>query len=208
MPTVVTLEGIILISSSYGWLKDYIVETESDSVWSTIATLVNCDTPLQLIIFPNSVSIKGLRITVTSTQRAGKDLYSRINEIIPIVATNISGTTTSLDTFQPNSTAKSNAPSGTISLDSFQSNSTAKTNAPSGSPKQKPQPQTVLAGLFGGILGISLLVLAAVLLRKRRKSQIQLVSGGRYVAHHIGTLAKRSPAQELQDTSPYPELSA
>lgn len=135
MPTVVTLEGIILISSSYGWLKDYIVETESDSVWSTIATLVNCDTPLQLIIFPNSVSIKGLRITVTSTQRAGKDLYSRINEIIPIVATNKSGTTTSLDTFQPNSTAKSNAPSGTISLDSFQSNSTAKTNAPSGSPK-------------------------------------------------------------------------
>lgn len=52
-PTVVTLEGIILVSNPNGWLKDYIVETESNTVWSTIATLDNCDTPLQLIIFPN-----------------------------------------------------------------------------------------------------------------------------------------------------------
>lgn len=51
-PTVVTLEGIILVSSSYGWLKDYIVETESNTMWSTIAKLANCDTPFQLIIFP------------------------------------------------------------------------------------------------------------------------------------------------------------
>lgn len=209
MPKVLTLEGIILVSSSYGWLKDYIVETESNSVWSTVATLANCDTLLQLIIFPNSVSTKGLRITVTLTQRVSKDLYSRINEIIPVVAGNTSGATTSSETSEPSSTTKSNTSSGTTaSFNVFQPSSSAKSNASSDSSTQKPQPQTILAGLFGGILGISLLVLAAVLLRKRRKGHIQIVPAERYVAHRIGTLAKPSPAHELQDTSPYPQLSA
>lgn len=147
---------------------------------------------------------------MTLTQKASKDLYSRINEIIPVVANNnTSGTSISLDTFQPSSTANSNAPSGTTtSFDAIQSNSSAKSSVPSGSPTQKPLPQTILAGLFGGILGTSLIVLAVVLLRKRRKSQIQIAPGERDVAHHIGTLAKPSAAaQELQDT-PYPELPA
>ena len=170
-------------------------------MWSTVATLTNCDTPLQLIIFPNSVNTMGLRITVTLTQKASKDLYSRINEIIPVVANNnTSGTSISLDTFQPSSTAKSNAPScTTTSFDAIQSNSSAKSSVPSGSPTEATQ--TILAGLFGGILGISLVVLAVVLLRKRRKGRIQIVPGESDVAHHIG-------AQELQDTSPYPELPA
>lgn len=159
MPKVFTLEGIILVSSFHGWLKDYIVETESDTVWNTIATLINCDTLLQLIIFPNSVSTKGLRITVTLTQRASKKLYSRINEIIPVVANNS-------ETFEPSSMAKPNASSGTTT--SFEVFQPARSNAPSGGPTQKPQPQTILAGLFGGILGISLLVLVAVLLRDEK----------------------------------------
>lgn len=185
------------------------METGSDTVWNTIATVTNCDTLLQLIIFPNSVSTKGLRITVTLTQRASKDLYSRINEIIPVVANNTSSAATSSETFEPSSTAKPNASSDTTtSFDVFQPNSSARSNAPSGSPTQKQQPQTILAGLFGGILGISLLVLAAVLLKKGRKGLIQTVRDERYATQRIGTLAKPSPAHELQGTSLYPELSA
>lgn len=184
------------------------METESNTVWSTIATLANCDTPLQLIIFPNSVSTKGLRITVTLTEKASADLCSRTNEIIPVIATNRSGTTTSLERMQPSSAAKWDAPSGTTtSFDVFQPNSSAEPIVSSGSPTQKPQPQTILAGLFGGILGISLLVLAVVLLRKRRKSEIQIVPGEKNVTHQIGTLAESSPAQELDDSFPSPELS-
>lgn len=92
----------------------FIVETESDTVWNTIATLTNCNTLLQLIIFPNSVGTKRLRITVTLTQKASKDLYSRINEIIPVVSNNTSSAITSLETIEPSSTAKPNASSGTI----------------------------------------------------------------------------------------------
>lgn len=179
---------------------------ESNTVWSTIATLANCDTPLQLIIFPNSVSTKGLRITVTLTEKASADLYSRTNEIIPVIATNRSGTTTSLERLQPSSAAKWDAPSGTTtSVDVFQPNSSAEPIISTGSPTQKPKPQTILAGLFGG--GISLLVLAVVLLRKRPKSQIQIVPGEKNVKHQTGTLTESSPAQELDDSFPYPELS-
>lgn len=103
------------------------MEMESNTVWSTIATLANCDTPLQLIIFPNSVSTKGLRIRVTLTEKASAGLYSRTNEIIPVIATNRSGTSTSLGTLQPSSVAKWDTPSGTTtSFDVFQPNSSAE----------------------------------------------------------------------------------
>lgn len=46
-------------------------------------------------------------------------------------------------------------------------NSSTRSNAPSGSPTLKPQPHTILAGLFGGILGIPH-ALAAVLLRDEK----------------------------------------
>lgn len=195
-PILFTSEGIASFSSRARTAGSGIISLRRKAtLWSTIATLANCHTPLQRYSTSTHHSVltqsapRGLRITVTLTEKASADFYSQMNEIIPVITTNRSGTTTSLKTLQPSSAAEWDAPSGaTTSVDVFQSNSSAEPMVYSGSPTHKPQPQKILARLFGGKLGISLLVLAVSLLRKRP------VPGERNVTHQIGTLAEPSPA--------------
>lgn len=152
----VNLDGIMLLSSSDGWILDYTVETSQDGVsWNLSATVKSSSVVLRFIRFDNGplLKVKQLRVIITAAM-AG---YSRISELSPVYA--VSNSTT-------------NPPSP----------STAATTTTTTTPPPTPSPVTsrtrsntvgVIAGVLGGLAGILLGVLAYLLwlLRKQRKQR-------------------------------------
>lgn len=196
--SVVNLDGIMLLSGSDGWIRDYTVETSRDGVsWNLSATVERSSVVLRFIRFDNGpLSVKQLRVIITAAM-AG---YSRISELSPVYA--VSNSTTN-----PLGTSNSSPSTATTTTTVM----TTPPPSPSLSPvtsRTKSNTVGIVAGVLGGLAGILLGVLAYFLwlLRKQRNDDIGFGDEGAGQAVAVGDLQKSPVSGNLSHTNFASEL--
>lgn len=161
--SIVNLEGIMLLSGSDGWIRNYTVETSQDGgSWVLASTVTLSDVVLRFIRFDNGpLDVKQLRVNITAAM-AG---YSRISELRPVYAAAASA-------------SKSNS-NATINPLVETSTTTAPTTVTTTTTPRTPSGTNsntigIIAGVLGGLAGILLGVLAYFLwlMRKQRNSVV------------------------------------
>lgn len=153
--SVVTLDGLMLLSPNGGWPLNYTVETSLNGAsWTLAATVRLSNFALRFIRFDNApLNVKQLRINVT----AALGDYTRIAELSPVYAATTSSNSTAKD---PLSTSTPSSTTTTISSTPL-----------STSLQKKPNPVGIIGGVLGGVAGILIAALGYFLwlLRKQRK---------------------------------------
>lgn len=145
IPIAVTLTGILIMSAEAGWILAYTVDTYNGSDWTTVASIRNATSPLQLINFLDPVIARKVRINVTQDQPGSNTggEYTRIDEIYPL--------------FDTSSSSASNSTSASAN-DKSTSNKCSNAGA-------------ITGGVIGGVVAIMLAALAGlfVIIKRRNK---------------------------------------
>lgn len=178
LPIAVTLTGIIILSTEFGWLLNYTVETYNGSDWTTAADICNTTGPIQLVNFLGPAIARKVRINVTQDQPGSIDgiEYTRINEVFPLFdsSSSASSSTSTLATNKSTPTSATNKSTSTSDTD--QSKSIKCSNA-----------GTIAGGVIAGMVAIILAAPAWLFVFRKmgdkgRSDLPELASGNSYPA--------------------------
>ncbi|KAL9618644.1 MAG: hypothetical protein Q9160_006685 [Pyrenula sp. 1 TL-2023] len=158
------LEGIHMLSSSVGWVTDYL--TEALLLNGSSASLVNtsnipsADSTVQ---FPSVVECLGIRLTVwNSSFTYFGNIYTRINELSPLY----------VDSTGPASaTSQLPSPPGAKPQQSAQPNAVPNDQSQP-APERKDSTGIIIGGVGGSIIAVLLIALTAARIRRRYRRRV------------------------------------
>jgi hypothetical protein len=82
-PSALDLAGITILSNADGVPIDFTVETLQGETWSVAGTITGNSAAQVPVPFAGTVSVTGIRITVTQDQALSSGEYTRITEVYP-----------------------------------------------------------------------------------------------------------------------------
>lgn len=168
--SVVKLDGIMLLSGSDGWIRDYTVETSLDGFsWNLSATVKSSNIVLRYLKLDNGpLDAKNLRVIITAAMNG----YSRICELSLVYAAVSKNPSTNNNPLESSTTSTKSSPSPSTTTIPVTLSAPAEAPAPPSSvisEKTKPNTAEIVAGVLAGLAGILLGLQAYILFLLRKK---------------------------------------